>query len=225
MFHSGLLADAGSNVNRIDCKQKVLAPHNRVGLGLKTSSHRCRHDHSPRCPARRLEMPIAESRIDFVLSRLPDNSFVKNFVNTFKQYTESHTGYLTQAAFACLTQIAPTKLMTASGTVPILFFMSVGQSGTSRKSTAWSFVRRIFDPHETGYSASVAQTSSKLMEARIAYEPGSPESLVDSLEEYPRQLLIYGEGGNFLGTTQEGYMSAMRSRLNDLWDGGDVYRE
>jgi hypothetical protein len=90
-----------------------------------------------------------------------------------------------------------------------LWVMVVGSSGDARKTTAL----RI----GTNLLKSVQPES-------IGEPPGSEEGLVDQLADQENQLIIYGEFGQFLEKSQIGYLSALKTRYTQVYDGDPVGR-
>lgn len=89
------------------------------------------------------------------------------------------------------------------------FCLLVGRSGEDRKSSALSVGRRILD--------AAAPTL-------VGDFPGSPEGLIDSLEDAPSQMIPISEFGKFLSAAQRGYFEPTKTLLADLWDSDPVQR-
>lgn len=89
------------------------------------------------------------------------------------------------------------------------FCLLVGRSGEDRKSSALHVGRGILD---------------KAAPSLIGDFPGSPEGLVDALEDTPSQLIPISEFGKFLSAAQRGYFEPTKTLLADLWDSMPVQR-
>jgi hypothetical protein len=52
----------------------------------------------------------------------------------------------------------------------------------------------------------------------VAEQPGSTEGLAESLRAQNRQMIIYGEFGDFLSKSEQGYLNAMKAAFTSAWD-------
>lgn len=85
-----------------------------------------------------------------------------------------------------------------------LWIMLVGNSGEARKTTAIRIGSELL--HDV---------SPEL----LGSQPGSEEGLVDQLAAQENQIIVYGEFGQFLEKAQFGYMSALKTRYTQVYDG------
>ena len=87
--------------------------------------------------------------------------------------------------------------------------MLVGNSGEARKTTAIRIGSEML--HDVAPSLYGAM-------------PGSEEGLVDALAQQENQIIVYGEFGQFLEKAQSGYLSALKTRYTQIYDGDRTAR-
>ena len=145
---------------------------------------------------------------------LRGDSFLYNYVRWAAKQTDAPLAYHIGAGLAALAVTAPVNLgaMVAGPTLHAnLFVLLAGRSGEDRKSTAAGMAKNLL---QTGVPGLVAP------------EPGSEQGFVDQLAEQPIQLVYYSEFGSFLAKAQGGgYYEALKTRLNEVYDGGTVGRK
>lgn len=149
---------------------------------------------------------ISEKAVRATLSTFDPNSFVFKYVEWAAQITDAPLVYHVGSALALLGVCAPTTLeMRAGGKVlPSFWSLLIGESRASRKTTAISLARDILGVSGCKY---------------VGPHPGSTEGFLQSLNEAPKQLLIFGEYGDFLSKTEDGYLGPMREKLTEVYDG------
>ena len=149
---------------------------------------------------------------DQVLRVLPPRGFLRAYCEYAAHQTDAHVGYHLVIALGMLASTVPTDVGLWFGGAEervILWPLLVGRSGVDRKSTAMRIGRTIMQD-------AAPQLLGKM--------PGSWEGLVDHLADQPRQVQFYGEFGNFLAQTSDGYMAGLRTKMMELWDGDPVSR-
>lgn len=157
--------------------------------------------------------PITE---DEAINALPlrSDSFVYNYVKWACRQTDAPMAYHIGTALSILAVTAPVNLgATIAGPMlhPNLFVLLAGRSGEDRKSTAAGMGKGLLQAGAPGL---------------IAPEPGSEQGFVDQLAEQPVQLVYYSEFGSFLSKAAGGgYYEALKTRLNEVYDGGTVGRK
>ena len=139
------------------------------------------------------------------LDALPSQGFVRNFVDYASRCTDANLGYHIVGALSCLSQAVPSEYCVpyASPIYGNLYSMIVGGSSKSRKTASLNIARRVI------YEA---------IPDSIGEIPGSQEGLYESLRGQPRQLIVYGEWGEFLAKAEEGYLMAMKTAYTSAWD-------
>ena len=144
------------------------------------------------------------------LDAIPPSGFVRSYVEYAMDRTDCNAAYHIAAAVSILTQCVPLSYSVPYGN-PLwgnMFSLIVGPSG-HRKTSAVTIAQRLLNDALPG---SVGET------------PGSQEGMYDSLREASRQLVCYGEFGDFLAKAEEGYMLPMKAAFTNLWDGNPVGR-
>lgn len=146
-----------------------------------------------------------------VWAALPPTGFVRNYVEYASQRTDANIAYHLGGALSILTQTVPLDYCVpyASPLWGNLFTLIVGDSSKSRKTASINIAQRILRE---------ASPDS------IGEVPGSQEGLYESLRAQQRQLVIYGEFGEFLAKAEEGYMMALKTAYTNLWDGIPIGR-
>lgn len=146
-----------------------------------------------------------------VWNALPSRGFVRSYVEYASQCTDANIAYHVAGALACLSQCVPETYCVpyASPIWGNIYSMIVGDSSKSRKTAAINIAQRVI---RESISGAVGET------------PGSQEGLYESLRQQPRQLVIYGEWGEFLAKAEEGYLMALKTAFTNLWDGIPIGR-
>ena len=151
--------------------------------------------------------PVSEEK---VLAALPAHGFLRDYVLWAMQRTDAHAAYHLAGGLSILTQTIPEDMFVDSGKLASNFYsLIVGDSTKSRKTTAISLARRLLEDALPG---------------RVAEEPGSAEGLVDGLRLSPRQLICYGEFGQFLSAAVQGHMSNVKTAYTNIYDGQPIGR-
>ena len=146
-----------------------------------------------------------------VVRALPDHGFVRSYVIHAMKQTTSPLVYHLGVGLSILACTCPMNYgMWYAGQLRAnLFTLVVGRSGEDQKSTAIGIGKEI------------------LFEAApdlIGNYPGSAEGLIDSLGEFPSQIIPISEFGKFLSQAQGGYFEQIKTLLADLWDSQAVQR-
>ena len=140
-----------------------------------------------------------------VWAALPPTGFVRSYVEYASNCTDAHISYHLAGAITCLTQAAPIDFCVpyASPLWGNMFTLIVGDSSKSRKTAAINIARRIMHDALPGC---------------VGETPGSQEGLYESLRAQQRQVILYGEFGEFLAKAEEGYLMALKTAYTNLWD-------
>jgi hypothetical protein len=146
-----------------------------------------------------------------VLAALPSHGFVRAYVEYASQCTDANAAYHLGGALTCLTQTTPLDFCVpyASPLWSNLYTLVVGDSSKSRKTAAINICQRVLREAVPGSVGEV---------------PGSQEGLYEGLRHQQRQLIVYGEFGEFLAKSEQGYLMPMKTALTNLWDGVPIGR-
>jgi hypothetical protein len=148
---------------------------------------------------------ITEADVDAVVALLPETSYLKRYVDYGKRSTDCHSAYHLLSGLSALAQTCPTDYCLNFGS-PIyanLYSICVGPSTESRKSASISLTRSLLNEAIPG---------------SVGEEPGSRENLIDSLQQNPRQVIVYSEFGAFLSQSEKGYLNPLRTTYTDAYD-------
>jgi len=140
-----------------------------------------------------------------VWAALPPTGFVRNYVEYASQCTDANIAYHLAGALTCLTQTVPIDYCVpyASPLWGNLYTMIVGDSSKSRKTAAINIARRVMHDAIPGC---------------VGETPGSQEGLYESLRSQQKQVILYGEWGEFLAKAEEGYLMSLKTAYTNLWD-------
>ena len=140
-----------------------------------------------------------------VADSLPSHGFLRSYVEYASTCTDANSAYHIAGALACLSQCVPEQYAVpyASPIYGNLYTMIVGGSSKSRKTASINIAQRIL---------------REAIPGAIGEVPGSQEGLYEALREHPRQLVVYGEWGEFLAKAEEGYMMPLKTAYTSLWD-------
>ena len=146
-----------------------------------------------------------------VWAALPPSGFVRSYVEYASGMTDANIAYHVAGALTCLSQCVPIDYSVpyASPIWGNLFSLIVGDSSKSRKTAAINISQRIIRDAIPGAVGEI---------------PGSQEGLYESLRAQQRQVVIYGEFGEFLAKAEEGYLMALKTSYTNLWDGIPIGR-
>ncbi len=153
-------------------------------------------------------MPVTEAEAAAVL---PSSGWVRRYVIHAAKQTTAPLVYHLGVGITTLGVTCPLAYgMNYAGTLRTnQFCLLVGRSGEDNKSSALNVGREILD-------AAAAPL--------IGDFPGSPEGLIDSLQNAPSQLIPISEFGKFLSSAQRGYFEPTKTLLADLWDSLPIQR-
>lgn len=156
---------------------------------------------------------ITEKDVELALPDESTGSLLRKYVLDYARHcTDAHMSYHLLGGLSLLTQTTPIDLAFPFGT-PMhsnIYGLCVGRSSDARKSAAISVARQVLNGALTG---------------SIGEIPGSKESLVDSLRDNPRQLLMYPEFGSFLAQTERSsYLTPLKTAYTEAWDGTPLGR-
>lgn len=145
------------------------------------------------------------------LAALPANGFLRSYVEYACQRTDANAAYHLAGALSILTQTVPIDYCVpyASPLWGNMFTMIVGDSSKSRKTASINIAQRLL---------------REALPDVVGETPGSQEGLYESLRVQQRQLVIYGEWGEFLAKAEEGYMLALKTAFTNLFDGIPIGR-
>lgn len=151
-------------------------------------------------------MPVTESEIlQNVVSLLPSNSLTLRYLRYAAGSTDAPLVFHLGGALHLLTAIAPIDYYFPLGDeiYANLFTLLIGTSRSARKSSSIQLSRKI---------------TSGAIPASICETPGSREGLIESVRANPRHTIFYEEFGDFLASTTEGYLAAIKMAYNSLFD-------
>ena len=153
-------------------------------------------------------MPVTEADAAAVL---PSSGWVRRYVLHAAKQTTAPLCYHLGIGITTLGVTCPLSYgMHYAGTLRTNnFCLLVGRSGEDNKSSALNVGREVLDA-----------AASPL----IGDFPGSPEGLIDSLQNSPSQLIPISEFGKFLSSAQRGYFEPTKTLLADLWDSLPIQR-
>lgn len=153
-------------------------------------------------------MPVTEAE---ALAALPPRGWVRNYVIHGVKQTTAPLVYHLGVGLTTLGVTCPLNYgMHYAGSLRANnFCLLVGRSGEDRKSSALHVGRDILD-----------QAAAPL----IGDFPGSPEGLIEQLQDNPSQMIPISEFGKFLSSAQRGYFEPTKTLLADLWDSLPVQR-
>lgn len=148
---------------------------------------------------------IAEESVSTLCDSLPDDSFIRRYVDYCRRQTTSPLGYQLGSALSLLSLACPENYgMRFAGALRMpIYVLLVGRSGRDRKSTAVNIAHEL-----------LAECNAEF----IGEEPGSAEGLSESLEARNRQVIFMSEFGKFLSMAQGGYFEKIKTMLTDVWD-------
>lgn len=140
-----------------------------------------------------------------VWDALPSRGFVRSYVEYAQGTTDANIAYHVASALSILTQTVPVDYCVpyASPLWGNLYSLLVGDSSKSRKTAAINVAQRVLREAVPGSVGEI---------------PGSQEGLYESLRAQQRQLIVYGEFGEFLAKSEQGYMMPLKTTLTNLWD-------
>jgi hypothetical protein len=156
-------------------------------------------------------MPVTEQQAADVIRLLPEDSFVRRYaIHGFKQTTAPLVYHLGVG----VTMLASTSPLAYgqhyAGTLRTNnFCLLIGRSGEDRKSSALNVGRELLDAAAPNL---------------VGDFPGSPEGLIDSLQQNASQMIPISEFGKFLSSAQRGYFEPTKTLLADLWDSLPIQR-
>lgn len=146
-----------------------------------------------------------------VLAALPPSGFIRSYVEYASSMTDANCAYHVAGALTCLSQCVPLDFSVpyASPIWGNIYSMIVGDSSKSRKTAAINIAQRVI---------------REAIPGAVGEVPGSQEGLYESLRAQQRQLIIYGEWGEFLAKAEEGYLMSLKTSYTNLWDGIPIGR-
>jgi hypothetical protein len=146
-----------------------------------------------------------------VLNILPANGFVRSYIEYAMQRTDANCAYHLGGALSILSQCVPVEYCVpyASPLWGNMFTLIVGGSSKSRKTASINIAQRIL---------------REAIPDSVGEVPGSQEGVYESLRAQQRQLIVYGEFGEFLAKAEEGYMMPLKTAYTNLWDGIPIGR-
>jgi hypothetical protein len=154
---------------------------------------------------------ISNASVEALMAQVPDEWFLKQYVNGMKDQVGAPLAYQLGAALAAMSLCAGPRMgfrYFASRT-PTLFLCLVGKSG-SGKSAALDFLDDVL---------SAAELTGEVLD-----DPGSNEAFIDLLASQESWYWNPSEGGSMLANTKNGYLAKMKPTLLKLWDGHSVSR-
>lgn len=147
-------------------------------------------------------MPITEME---AVAALPPDGWVRRYVIHAAKQTTAPLVYHIGVGITLMAVTCPLAYgMHYAGTLRTnQFTLLVGRSGEDNKSSALGVGREILDAAAPPL---------------IGDFPGSPEGLIESLQNTPSQMIPISEFGKFLSSAQRGYFEPTKTLLADVWD-------
>lgn len=153
-----------------------------------------------------------EQHVLNIVSQLPPDSFVRNYVNVVSQFSDTHVAHHVLGAISVMAQLVPNHIGFPFGANPIhanIFGMLVGSSG-SRKTVAVSTARKL-----------LKQTHAEI----VAEQPASREALYQEVSDCAKKFIAYTEFGDFLAASRgNSYLTPLRTAYNDAADCSPLHR-
>jgi hypothetical protein len=156
-------------------------------------------------------LPVAEN------PRLSINLEPDNFISEYVDYASSLSDAYVEYHYAGGLFMASTAidrrvvLKLKQGTVHSnLWLFCLGNSTTSRKTTAMNGPGAILDTYEVG---------------RRLPSSFSPEALIEALADCPRSFFMKDEAGSLLAAMGKKYMDEARDFFSELYEGKDYHRK
>jgi hypothetical protein len=147
-------------------------------------------------------MPVTEAE---AAAALPPSGWVRRYVCHGVRQTTAPVAYHIGVGLTTLAATVP--LNYGAHYAGVLrannYCLLVGRSGEDNKSSALHVGRELLDAAAPPL---------------VGNFPGSPEGLVESLEQTPTQLIPISEFGKFLSAAQRGYYEPTKTLLADAWD-------
>ena len=146
-----------------------------------------------------------------VWDALPEQGFIRRYVEYASRQTTSPLGYHLGTALTVLAATCPVNYgMPYAGHLRAnMFTLLVGRSGEDQKSTALNIGKGLLDAASP---------------ALIGDYPASAEGLIDSVARQNTQMIPMPEFGKFLASAQRGYFEPIKTTLTDLWDSEPTQR-
>ena len=156
-------------------------------------------------------LPVAENP-KLSINLEPDN-FISEYVDYASSLSDAYVEYhYAGGLFMASTAIdRRVVLKLKQGTVHSnLWLFCLGNSTTSRKTTAMNGPGAILDTYEVG---------------RRLPSSFSPEALIEALADCPRSFFMKDEAGSLLAAMGKKYMDETRDFFSELYEGKDYYRK
>jgi Protein of unknown function (DUF3987) len=140
-----------------------------------------------------------------VWDALPTRGFVRSYVEYASKTTDANIAYHLASALSILSQTVPLDYCVpyASPLWGNMYSLIVGDSSKSRKTASINVAQRIL---------------REALPGSVGEVPGSQEGLYESLRAQQRQLVVYGEFGEFLAKAEQGYLLPLKTAYTNLWD-------
>ncbi|HMK68814.1 MAG TPA: DUF3987 domain-containing protein, partial [Stellaceae bacterium] len=147
---------------------------------------------------------VSEQR---AIRAIPANGFLHDYVIEWgMNRCDANVGFHIAAGLVLLAQTVPIGFGLPWHGRPLranFYALLVGESTWSGKSTVVECAERIL---------------AQVCPERIMQDPGSRERFTDAIIEHPQQILLLGEFGAFLNSTERGYRNDLRTALTDAYD-------
>ena len=183
------------------------------GPGAKAPATSTEKDDGVKCITEEelIGLPVAEN------PRLSINLEPDNFISEYVDYASSLSDAYVEYHYAGGLFMASTAidrrvvLKLKQGTVHSnLWLFCLGNSTTSRKTTAMNGPGAILDTYEVG---------------RRLPSSFSPEALIEALADCPRSFFMKDEAGSLLAAMGKKYMDEARDFFSELYEGKDYHRK
>lgn len=172
-----------------------------------------------------------------MIDQLPDRSFIRQYSGYASTLTDAYPEYHLHNALALLSAVTARRLyvhLTIGKIYPNLWTLSLGQSSTSKKTTAMSIAQSIYEGARYN-SESIplmlpAETSpqgliSDLAQIRTYTTAKGEEVVVENPLKHPAQRPFWrDEWSGFVEILKRGWAEALKTLLMSLYDCGDYYK-
>lgn len=157
-------------------------------------------------------MATSEAKVLALVRELPrEHSIIRSLTEYARTITDCPSIFMMHAGIQALMAAVPMGLDVQLGVRinPNTFTLLIGESASSRKTTAISWCTRIIRKAEAP--------------EYLLIDASSPEGLIRELGENPRRGIMITEGGDWLNRTKpKEYQNKMRDHFVRIYDGEEV---
>jgi hypothetical protein len=158
-----------------------------------------------------IPVAISQTENEFI-NPLPEDHFISQYINYCKERTDAYPEYHLGAALALLSFLTNRKVfisVTPDIFYPNLWFMLIGDSTISRKSTSIKFAKNFI------YNLGMAD--------RLLPDDFTPEALVTSLVALGQRFFVQDEFEEFYASLGKDYKSGMAATMCSFFESKSSY--